>query len=78
MTTGFVDRLAAARTVAHEADEPLDRVALALDDRLDAAIGEVPDPAGHAVGQRAAPGRLAEEDALDVTLNGDAAALHGF
>ena len=67
-----------SRAVAHEADEPLDRVALALDHRLDAPVREVPDPAGDAVGERAPFGRLAEEDALDVTLDGDAAALHGF
>ena len=46
-------------------------------DRLDAAVGQVPHPAGDAGGERAAPGRLAEEDALDVTLDDDAPALHG-
>ena len=68
----------APRAVAHEADEPVDRLTLALEDRLDAAVREVPHPAGDTVGERAASGRLAEEDALDVTLHGDAAALHGF
>ena len=61
-----------------KANEPLDRLSLALDDRFDAAVGDVPDPAGEPLGQRAASGRLAEEDALDVTLDGDASALHGF
>jgi hypothetical protein len=51
---------------------------LPLEDRLDAAVGKVLHPTGDAVGQRTAPGRLAEEDALDVTLDGDTAALHGF
>ena len=54
------------------------RLPLAFEDRLDSPVREVPHPAGDAVGERAASGRLAEEDALDVTLDGDAAALHSF
>lgn len=62
--------------LAHETDEQLDGFPPALEDRLDAAVREVPHPTCDAVGERAPAGRLAEEDALDVTLDDDASALH--
>ena len=67
----------AARPLAGEVDEPLDGVALALEHRLDGPVGQVPRPAGDTGRLRAAAGRLAKEDALDMTLDDDAAALHG-
>jgi hypothetical protein len=62
--------------LAHESDEPLDRLSLTLEHGLHAAVGQVPHPPGGAHRERAAAGGLAEEDALDVTLDDDAAALH--
>ena len=68
----------AARAVAHEADEPVDRLSLAFEYSLDTAVRAVPHPAGDTVCESTAPRRLEEEDALDVTLEDDAPALHAF
>jgi hypothetical protein len=68
----------ASRPLAHESDEPFDGFSLALEDRLDVAVWHIPHPTRDAACKRAAAGRLAEEDALDVTLDDDAPSLHGF
>jgi hypothetical protein len=68
----------AAWPLAHESDEPLDGFPLALEDRLDVAVWHIPHPTCDAGCERAAASRLAEEDALDVTLDDDAPSLHGF
>ena len=65
------------RPLAAELDQALDRVALALEYRLDRTIGPVAHPACDGRRLRSPPERLAEEDTLDVTLDDDAAALHG-
>jgi len=67
-----------ARALAHEGDELLDRLALALEDGFDRPVGLIPHPARHPFGERAAPRRLAEEDSLHLALHDDAATLHGF
>ena len=64
--------------LARESDEPLDGFPLALEDRLDVAVRHIPHPTCDAGGERAAAGRLTEEDALNVTLDDDAPSLHGF
>lgn len=64
--------------LARESDEPLDGFPLALEDRLDVAVWQVPHPTCDAAGERAAAGRLTEEDALNVTLDDDAPSLHDF
>jgi hypothetical protein len=64
------------RPFAHVGHEPLDRLALSLEDGLDRPVRPVPNPAGDAARERAALRGLAEEDALDVSLDDDAAALH--
>jgi hypothetical protein len=68
----------AAWPLSQESDEPLDGFPLALEDRLDVAVWHIPHPTCDAGCERAAAGRLAEEDALDVTLDDDAPSLHGF
>ena len=66
----------AARALSAEVDEPLDRLALALEHGLHGAVRAVADPAGDATGLRQPPRRIAEVDALDVAVDDDAAALH--
>jgi uracil-DNA glycosylase len=66
----------AARAFPEECDESLDRVALTLEHRLHAPIRLIVHPPRYSLGERASAGRLAEEDALDPTLDDDAAALH--
>jgi len=66
----------APRTLTAELDQPLDCVALALEDRLDGAVGSVADVAGDLARERTAPDGLAEEDSLDVTLDDNPAPLH--
>ena len=68
----------ASRAFAEEGDESLDRVALTLEHRLDAPVRPIQHPPGYPLGQRAPARRLAEEDALDTTLDVDAAALHAL
>ncbi len=65
-----------ARPFARELDQPLDGVPLALEHRLDGPVGQVPCPPADTGRLRAAARRLAKEDALNVTLHDDAAALH--
>jgi hypothetical protein len=57
--------LGAARTLMTEGDHRLDRIGLALEHRLDRAIGAVRRPAGDAKGFRLAPRRVTKEDTLD-------------
>jgi len=60
-----------------ELDEPVDRLALAFQHRLDGAVAPIPDPTGDADELRAPAHRLAEEDALHTPLHDHAAPLHG-
>src|SRR5438105_8677393 len=64
----------APRALAAEPNEPLHRLGLALEDRLDRAVAAVLDRARHAVALGEPPHRVAEEDALDVAADDDAAA----
>ena len=66
-----------ARPFARELDQPLDSVPFALEDRLNGPVGQVPRPAADAGRLCSATRRLAEEDALNVTLHDDSTALHG-
>ena len=66
----------AARALAHEGDDRLDGVPLAFEDRLDGPVGLVRTQPVTPRGLRAPAGRLAEEDALDVTSDRDAPANH--
>src|SRR5947209_20575653 len=64
----------APRALAAEPHEPLHRLGLALEDRLHRAVAAVLDPAGHAVAIREPADRVAEEDALHMAADDDAAA----
>jgi nitroreductase len=66
----------AAGPFAAEVDETLDCVRLALEHRLDGAVGTVRDPAGDASLARALANRFAEEDSLNTAVHDDAAADH--
>lgn len=57
--------------LSRESDQALDRVRLALEDRLDRSVPVVPDPAGDAVLLGQAANRVAEEHPLDVTVDDD-------
>jgi uracil-DNA glycosylase len=63
--------LRAAWPLPAEVDEPLNRVGLALEDGFDGAVPVVPHPAGHAVLEREAVSSVAEEHALDMTVDDD-------
>jgi hypothetical protein len=63
-----------ARPVVAKPDQPLDRLRLSLEDRLHGAIGPVADPTPDLCLVCTAPGRVAEEDALDAAVNDDPAA----
>jgi hypothetical protein len=63
--------LGATRPPATELDHPLDRVRLALEDRLDGALGRVADPARYARRLGASLGRVPEEDSLDAPADDD-------
>jgi hypothetical protein len=65
-----------ARPLAAELDQALDRVSLPLEDGLDGAVRSIADPTGDAPGLRPPPQRLAEEDALYVTLHDHSPAVH--
>lgn len=67
----------AARAVAAELHQSLDRLVSAFEDGLDGAVGAVPNVTGDTDREGAAPSGLAEEDPLDVTLDDNAAPLHG-
>jgi FMN reductase [NAD(P)H] len=67
----------AARTFAAERDEPLVRLLLPLEYRLDCPVAVVADPAGHARRLRAPPHALAEEDSLHEAVYENAAAGAG-
>jgi hypothetical protein len=64
----------AARALTHERDDALDRLRLALEDGLDAAVPVVPHPARHAVALGEAADAVAEEHALDVAVDDHATA----
>jgi hypothetical protein len=66
--------LRAARPLPAELDEPLDRVALALEDGLHGAVPVVARPAGRAVLEGEAAHAVPEEDSLDVAVDDDTAA----
>ena len=55
----------------------LDRVTVAFEDRLDAPVGLVRNPARNTACLRAPSRRLPEEDALDVTPDRDSRSDHG-
>src|SRR5213592_2156858 len=63
----------AARPVAAEADEGVDRVRVSLEDRLDAAVGAIADPAADGARSRRAGHRETEADALHTALDADPA-----
>ncbi len=65
-----------AWALAAERDEALHGLRRALEDRLDAPVRVIPHPAGHAGRLGATSRRLAEEDALDTTLDDNATSLH--
>lgn len=58
-----------SRSFTAKGHHRLDRLLFAFEDRLDRAVGAIPDPTGDAVGVRLAPRRLAEEDALDAPVD---------
>jgi hypothetical protein len=60
-----------------EGDQPLDRLALALEDGLDGSLRGVSHPSGDPALLREPPRRVAEEDALDAAVDDEAAADHG-
>ena len=64
----------AAGTLAAPVDHPLDCRRLALEDGLDPPITGVANPAGHAVTDRQARARVAEEHALHPAADVDVAA----
>lgn len=66
-----------ARPFPDEAHDRLDRVALAFEDRLDAPVRFVRNPARNPARLRAPSRRLPEEDALDMTADRDSRANHG-
>jgi hypothetical protein len=63
--------LGATRSPATELDHLLDRVRLALEDRLDGALGRVADPARYPRRLGAALGGVPEEDSLDAPTDDD-------
>jgi len=63
--------LGATRPPATELHHLLDRVRLALEDRLDGALGRVADPTRYARRLGAALGRVPEEDSLDAPADDD-------
>jgi hypothetical protein len=54
----------------------IDSLLAAFEDRFHAAIGSIPDPTGHASGQRFAATALAEEDTLDVAADNHTTSDH--
>ena len=68
--------LSAAWAPATERDEPLHRVRLAFEHRLDRSVPAVRDPAGHVVLLSEPPCRVTEEHTLDVAVHDDAAPDH--
>jgi FMN reductase [NAD(P)H] len=71
-----VGDLGAARTLPRERDEPLDRLFVTFEDRLDGAVTAVRDPAGDAALLSHASGGVTEEHALHPAVDDDAAANH--
>jgi hypothetical protein len=63
--------LGATRPPATELHHLLDRVRLALEDRLDGALGRVADPTRYTRRLGAALGRVPEEDSLDAPADDD-------
>ena len=68
--------LGVTRPAADEFDEPLHRVLVTLEDRLDGAVGTVADPAGYARRVRLALRRIAEEHSLHPAVRDDAPPDH--
>jgi hypothetical protein len=70
---GHLDRgdLGPARAAPAEVDQLLDSREIALEDRLDAAVRGIPDPAGYPCGFRASSGGVAEEDSLNASADDD-------
>ena len=67
-STSTRDDVRAARPVAHEPDHRLDHVGLALEHRLDRAVGAVRDPAARPAPLGLLARRVAEEDALHLPV----------
>ena len=65
-----------ARTAPTELHERLDVLGVALEDRLDRAVGTVPHPAGHAARARGPLDREAESDTLHEAVDEYMSALH--
>jgi hypothetical protein len=66
----------AARALAAELDHRVHGAGLALEDRLNGAVGPVRHPAGDSEGLGATARRVAEEDPLDATVDDDAPTDH--
>ena len=63
--------LGPARAAPAEVEQLLDRRGIALEDRLDAAVRGIPDPAGDPRSFRASSGGVAEEDSLNASADDD-------